>query len=280
MHRARHVSAPLVLVAGLLRGEIMSHDEACDAGHAPVGLAALPPSLAFVPAAPVVPAEHGVVLEPSLPRGRLPDLEHVVEVDEAQEETENPAGSILPKNSVHNPLEYVGGDGHAGEDPQDGAAAAPLDNSVPELADGDAGAPERRAAERPTPGGVAAAARVAAEPAAGRGRRRGLDDACRHDHGRRRGARDHDGCLPGLLDRVRRRRGLLHIHDGSGEDHRLLYDRARGHGLAALGIVRLLTLHRVEWGCSSLRDARAALRGAFDQRQASTGVVAPQTPSS
>ena len=97
-----------------------------------------------------------------------------MEVDEAREETENPAGSILVKNSVHNPLEDVGGDGHAAEDPQDGAAAASLHNSVPELADHDAGAPERGAAERAAARRVAAAARVAAEPAAGRGRRRGL----------------------------------------------------------------------------------------------------------
>ena len=59
----------------------MTHEKARDAGQAPVGLAAL------------VPAEHGVILEPSFPRGRLPDLEHVEEVDEARDETENPADS-------------------------------------------------------------------------------------------------------------------------------------------------------------------------------------------
>ena len=47
---------------------------------------------------------------------------------------------------------------------------------------------------------------------------------------------------------MRRRRGLLHAHHRAGEDHRLLLDdRARGHGLAALGLVLLLTLHRLGW---------------------------------
>ena len=220
----------------------MAHHEACDAGQAPVGLAAL------------VPAENGMVLEPSLPRGRLPDLEHVEEVDERQSEPPDPADW---EKNVGNVFEYVGADGHAAEDPQDGAAAAALDDAVPELADHDAGAPERGAAERRPARGFAAAARVAAEIAAGRRGRRGLDDARDHDdgrllddHGRRRGARDHDGYLPGLLDRVRRRRGLdrvrrrrglLHPDYRTREDHRLLLDdRARGHGLAALGLVCIL----------------------------------------
>ena len=62
VHRPRHVAAPLVILAGLLRCDVVTHEEASDAGHAPVGLAAF------------VPAENGVVLETSLPRGRLPDL--------------------------------------------------------------------------------------------------------------------------------------------------------------------------------------------------------------
>ena len=81
VHRPRHVAAPLVILAGLLRRYVVPHQKARDAGHAPVGLAAL------------VPAENGMVLETSFPRGRLPDLEHVEEVDEAREETENPADS-------------------------------------------------------------------------------------------------------------------------------------------------------------------------------------------
>ena len=36
VHRPRHVAAPLIILAGLLRSYVMSHDKTCDAGHAPV----------------------------------------------------------------------------------------------------------------------------------------------------------------------------------------------------------------------------------------------------
>ena len=79
----------------------MPHEKTNDAGQAPVGLAAL------------VPAKHWVILEPSLPRGRLPDLEHVKKVDERQSEPPDPAdweknvGNVFEDLRGNQPVRWV-----------------------------------------------------------------------------------------------------------------------------------------------------------------------------
>ena len=99
--RPRHVAAPLVRVAGLLGCYIMSHEKTRDAGQAPVGLAAL------------IPTEHGMILKTSFRRGPLPDLEHVVEVDEGHSETPDPAdwekeiGNVFEDLCGNQPVRWV-----------------------------------------------------------------------------------------------------------------------------------------------------------------------------